>query len=53
MNTRICPFVLLAATLPAGVQAEVIPLISPPAPETQQASAARAAGQPAEQRAAE
>ena len=37
MNTRICLFVLLAATLPAGVQAEeVIPLISPPPPETQQ-----------------
>lgn len=37
MKTLILPFALLAGTLQAGAMAEeVIPLISPPAPETQQ-----------------
>lgn len=36
MKTRILAFALLAGTLQTGVRAEVIPLIAPPPPETQQ-----------------
>ena len=36
MKTRILASALLAGTLQTGVRAEVIPLIAPPAPETQQ-----------------
>ena len=36
MKTPIIPFLLLLGTLQEGVRAEIIPLISPPPPETQQ-----------------
>ena len=36
MKTQIIPVLLLLGTLQEGVRAEIIPLISPPPPETQQ-----------------